>query len=755
MQTPSADTTRAERFIKDVHILLKGRQHEHGDNPAPTLTPIQVTSAPSDQNTQRAHEHARVLCSIRVMNQYVTNLVRIASRPESISRNIGDKSLLPSALFSVLPLSTVIQQYHPHNETVRLFNQVIMSPCTDRESIRALLALSPGQKMEYDVDVCDLTLRGRTSLLGARGYIAWRREAQQWKNSGMLYPLAVAARHASNTSQWLTPEQTDTQVGKAFERVLHAINVNGQITSRQVTAAIEQLADSWHATDPSSVSARDELIRKLDDACIRMQIKSNGLPGTPMGFDLRHSLGAFAQAHPNHTATTKAKADARAHTDSRTTWPRLCERVQAAFPPSLLYSGLSQHRDATWGFEKLTLRTTPIRSDTDIFPNAALHFSLCALSCIHPKARTDQPWSRPARLPDTLARLGAIALSPHVASVMLPAPTSKEAHLDTNGPQSVLQLMRTHDPADHTEYHKKVIQLEAEASSPNALAAPSSEPQTYVMWRVDLPCVGLSHEDDPPDGSHLHSMSSTVHIRKQAVPLKHKQEAVSDAGVVPMSSNVDEEGIRRLVTQHFANNLETHPAHTVVTRGEETNLCTVALAEALVCLTKRPLEGVITTCPVGAQTQWSGDGIEPRYMTVETASNGRRARDWAAVHVDTKESHTWQARLASHVVTTSSMHLTTMGWIDPEGSTKTVHVQSTLPLEHRVIRGNSLGEAVENCYRRDTGLLPTRHVDTGVDRKSVEAYHPSPHLTLMAYAPMEANSTFELIVFQLEPDTHT
>ena len=111
--------------------------------------------------------------------------------------------------------------------------------------------------MEYDVDVCDLTLRGRTSLLGARGYIAWRREAQQWKDSGMLYPLAVAARHASNTSQWLTQEQEDTLVGKAFDRVLRAVNVNGQITLRQVTTAIEQLADSWHDTDPSSVSARD------------------------------------------------------------------------------------------------------------------------------------------------------------------------------------------------------------------------------------------------------------------------------------------------------------------------------------------------------------------------------------------------------------------------------------------------------------------------------------------------------------------
>ena len=73
----------------------------------------------------------------------------------------------------------------------------------------------------------------------------------------MLYPLAVAARHTSNTSQWLTPEQEDTPVGKAFDRVLRAVNVNGQITSRQVTTAIEQLADSWHDTDPSSVSARD------------------------------------------------------------------------------------------------------------------------------------------------------------------------------------------------------------------------------------------------------------------------------------------------------------------------------------------------------------------------------------------------------------------------------------------------------------------------------------------------------------------
>ena len=647
-----------------------------------------------------------------------------------------------------LPLPTGLVALETPSSVVALFNRVVECPYTDREATRALLATLSLRTHEYHVDICDLSLKGRTDLLGAAGYRVWRAEFPRWVDCGMLYPLAVAARQAPTVDHWLSPEEAETTVGKAFSGVLSVLALRLPIEERtkKLSAALRELSTHWHDSTLGCNGARDHLIGRLDTACVQMGVKSNGVPGTPLGFDLGHALRGFAQGLPTHATSDRAGVDAAVHTNNQTAWPGLSVRVQTAFPPSALYACFStgDASESTWGFNRLTLCTTPMRYEKLTHPGIALHFTECGLSVVGPASPPSRSSVEPPvpLLHEALRKLGTVALSPDVASVLLTGVSA-----GSMCPEDVLRCMCMDAPASARQlYHRRTMELELSCAAPTS---PASR-ETFVMWRLDLPCVCLRHPTPAVLSSHaeMAGWTSTVHVGKHTTRLQGKPETVCEAWSLP-GGPVSEAHVRQFVTRHFASCLPDHPAHTTRVRVGAAAVRSTALAEALVCLSAPPPIHVVTDTSVHSPVEWTGSGIDPRYASVERACNGHRYRDWAALHCDRVQGHTWQSRLASHVISVEGeMHAATLSWTDVTGKTVEVHTRSTLPLDHNDVTGESLAAAVESRYRGDRGLLPVRRTGDVVSRGAVEFYHPRPTLSLLAYSVGQPDSPLELIVFE-------
>ena len=400
----------------------------------------------------------------------------------------------------------------------------------------------------------------------------------------------------------------------------------------------------------------------------------------------------------------------------------------------------------------MTLCTTPTRYEKLTHPGIALHFTERALSVVGPtSAPTRSGVESPVPLLHAaLQKLGTVALSSDVASVVVAS-----AGATPMRPEDVLRCMCMGVSAsDPQVYHRRTMELELGCAA-QASEGPSASGGTFVMWRLDLPCVCLRHPTPAVLSSHaeMAGWTSTVHVGKRTTRLQGKPETVCEAWSLP-DGPVSEAQVRQLVTRHFASCLPDHPAHTTRVRVGAAAVRSTALAEALVCLSAPPPTHVVTDTSVHSPGEWKGDGIDPRYASVERASNGHRYRDWAALHCDHVQGHTWQSRLASHVISVEGgMHAATVSWTDAKGKVVEVHTRSTLPLDHNDVTGVSLATAVESRYGGDHGLLPVRHVGGVVSRGAVEFYHPRPTLSLLAYSTGQPGSPFELIVFECDP-TH-
>ena len=745
---PQANDDHMDGFIQRVRDVLVSRQQEYLGNPMPAWEPVDITSTTPEDLPEALAPHAphpaQILHSLRALDACVSRLVRIAGRPDRLCDHMGEPVIYPSTLTLPLPLSTAILLPTPSQEAVQRFHRVIRSRCTDRENVRALLALTAGARNEYDVDVCDLTLRGRTDLVGPSGYTAWVKESTEWRNCGMLYPLAVAARHLPRLSSWLTPEQADTGVGKAFGNVLDTIYRGTPLSSQRTGGAIQALLDRWHDTEPVASQARDTLIHKLDIACVQMGVKSNGTPRYPRGFSLESSLAAFASAFPSDDMFD-------VHSRNSHAWRHLASRVQTAFPPSQLYTRQLPHGAPTWGFTRLTMRATPDTTGRRVLPPYSLHLAERTIDAVHPDPHSHT--TPRTTLATVLGNLGSIALSPEVASVMMPTPEANSSR-DPTHPRQVLAHMCTLSTptlADHASYNATIMRLEASALSGTIPAShPDTDqtPRTFLMWRLDSPCAAFAPLHPEAHTARLSANGTLTQIARIA----GKPPAAGGAWVTATNEREACPGdwARRLVADHLAADLHTHPANTVSAHEDGAPLRTAGLAAAAVCLTTPAPQRMVTTSPAGTQQRWAQDGIDPRYASVETSGNGYRLRDWVAIHCDASSGHTWQARLAVHVITVGGMHSAIVPWSRSDGETVPVRIQSTLPLEHASLSGPDLATAIEAHIRGSPQHIPTRKPGAKVNPRDMEFYHPHPGLSMLAYTTRQPVGDTELVIFQTE-----
>ena len=764
--------------------------------PAPTC-PIPVADWFQSADPRDARTHAdRIhrLTQLRVMNQYVAHLGHTATQYK-LRCNI----MCPGQTLRFWPVILGAPMWEPDAPTslppASLFEMVVRSRLIDRSLVRALLQTCPlpsGQACwaEYDVDVCDIMLRGRVDLLRQGGHEAWLAAGPCWRSRGLLYPLAVAARYRPSVGLWLAPSQAGSELGRALSSFLAVAGAPGEIGSDRFAHAAKGLVDAWHNPEPESVIARDHLIHLMDSAAISMGVKSNGRPVEPGTFGLCAALRAFGSLSPGGSPLTKGQVDTEVHSKNRITWPGLCGRVQASFPPSMLYHATSLANRPTWGFNRLTLRVAASQaSKGDVLPPIAMHFAETELACVLPIPPASRnpayaPLQSQSRTHDLLWRLGAVALSSEVADVMLGRQVLRV--VQPSDPHAVLAHMRVcvcPPSEEHTEYHKAIEALEGCVSS---AAVPA--PRTWVMWRLDLPGVRFAYGESALSQADLAVQRSTEGVPKRVARITGEMGGIARAYVTESCSEAvpvadwsqsadpdeavpDEASVRRLVLAHFS------ATHTPAADPDTDR----TLMDAVLCLTTPPPVDSTSVVPLQGGVKWTRDGIDPRYAELQQATNGLRFRDWVAMHCDPVRKCTWQCRLAAHVVHTDTMHCGSALWIrspiDSNQSTRSgqligpnqrpgqligpnqrpgdeqptwVTVLSTLPTEQRVLKGSTLGMAVEACYSHEPGLLPVARSDMDVHRKDMEFYHPDPQRVLVSYAPKRAQGTLHLLIFQVE-----
>ena len=756
MEEPVSDTRQPgtntvnksfrQSFIENTLHVLSARLRD--TTAAPVCEPVDILcskdQANVSQETEDFGESALTLSQLRVMNQYLAHLDHMLSDSKSLQSGIrfmARDGFWPAGLSASLTPASHVSGMSPSE----LFNGIVQAKCLDRDAVRELLSSVPGDWKEYDVDVCDLTLRGRSGLLAQGSFENWMTDHAGWRSCGMVYPLAVAARYRRDPSLWLTHEQLGSELGKAFSVFLASASEPDAVSSGALVRESENLANLWHHTDGLSVEARDRLVGLFDLACVRMGVKSNGLQGGADGFDLESTLSGFRTDAQVETSTrrpkTKGLVDATVHENNRAAWPHLNRRIQAAFPPSLLYAGLSRANKPTWGFERLTLRVTTAGSQNRLHPGLAVHFVEGEMGCVLPADIRSQERSlhRRCRVHDVLWRLGALALSPEVGRVMTGVKNA-ECHTVMRHMDSVES---SHGPGE-SEYSRVIRSMET-AMQPTEVRGVDglneALPATYVAWRIDLPTVTLRTQGDSPDPSAMVGWTSTEHLRKSVTKGSCKRSAVA-AGYATRESQVDEAGVRRLILEHFTKNLREEAGNS--------HARNTTMAEAALCFTLDPPENKRSTLPLGGRNKWESDGIDQRYAEVQNADNGFRLRDWAAVHCDTRSGCTWQCRLASHVVHTKDMFHSTLSWLDDAGNLRRVAVKATLPFERRVLKGSGLSSALEGCFKHEPGLLPVHKLSAKVARKDLEFYHPDDNRSIIVYSsPQNANS-LEVAIFQTQ-----
>ena len=597
-------------------------------------------------------ESALTLSHLRVMNQYMAHLDHMVSDPQVMQSGTG---FVPCAGFWPNGLSAAMKP-PTHRSALplsELLEGVVKATCLDRDAVREFLSSVPGDWKEYDVDVCDLALRGRSELLAKGSLENCIANYGKWRSCGMLYPLAVAARYRRDPSLWLSENQLESELGKAFASFLASAAQADAVSSGNLVQKAEKLADVWHHTEDASIEAKNRLVGLFDMACMKMGVKSNGLQGGVDGFELQSALSAFiaTRVEPKtaiRRPKTKGLVDAEVHENVQAAWPRLNRRIQSTFPPSLLYSGLSSANKPTWGFDRLTLGVTNTLSSPSFHPNVALHFAEGEMVCVLPTNPQFQvTLYRRCRLHDVLWRLGAIALSPEVGRLVVGA--EKSSKLDEC--EKVMQHMDAEGNSrteSDSAYSRTVSAMETADEAKEAISTVAlSEvlPATYVTWRIDMPSVVLRTHGEAPGLDAMGEWTSTEHLKKTTMKRGCKRGSVA-AAYLAQDSRVDEAGIRGLILEHFSKELTRQQADKEAEGGGKLDARNTTMAEAALCFTLAPPESKRSTIALGGRNKWESGGIDKRYAEVQNADNRFRFRDWAAVYCDAKSGCTWHCRLA-------------------------------------------------------------------------------------------------------------
>lgn len=618
--------------------------------------------------------------------------------------------------------------------------------CTDRDLTRMLLGMHFQDCREYDVDVC-AWMAGSPELT----YASWLAGFPLWRDSGLFFPLVLAAQHMPSVFHWLPPEVHHTPLAQCFARCL--ATVPRPETCRR--SDLDALAAHW----PCDQSGAAHLLAgTLDRIAVLTRIKSNGRTAAPRDMRLDPALAAFPRTFGGSM-----------HEANHAAWRGLGAAIEDAMPPSLLLAPLVRPKKGTWGFRALTLQLeAPPRGAGWRAPT--LRFAETRLSHVEPVEDSEVHTHTPCfardfmytqtshRVQDVLWRVGEIFTSPEVALGMLypglacaclqgDAPSRLvgcvEACSDRAGVLSCMPVA----PLD-PEYLSFAHTLEG--AQPPVSTEHYHQPLALLFWRVDIPpraviFVGEAADVDP--ASH-----SQHHLPKLLLNSKLQQRAVGGSGVCPVGAT--ENDLRGAIRAFAATDMRGHPCNMALARVEPreasaevarqtTPVVSTTLAESLACFVLAP-PLKINACRMGESLPWKEEGIDPRYAERQVAENGFRFRDWVAMHVG--RGGTQQSRLAAHAVEFDALHVTKMPWLQ-NGAVRWVRVASTVCPQSRTLQGPTLRQAVENRFFHDPRMLPVRAQGGTVAKCDAEVYSERDDRATVVYSPT-GSGRLEMIAFQ-------
>lgn len=612
--------------------------------------------------------------------------------------------------------------------------------CSDRDMTRMLLAEHFPNSMEYEVDVCTEMLRDR-----ALSFDQWKSDFGRWRERGLAYPLAVAAKAMPSLGYWLPRIVHKYPLSQTFNSALERIRNEGVHSS----AVLSDLCEAWQRDDTHLGSL---LGQTLDRLAILMRVHS--LNGGERNLDA--ALSAFATQH----------SDGDMHSTNRATWVSLASDVQDAFPPSLLCPLLSSQHRSSWGIHKLLLETTPDgalgfkRLPLSWIDTSAWEFQHDrqvledALLCESAPGGADETYN--CRIKDVLWRLGEVCTSPEVATCMLD-PKGTLSSISSHEPSHRPRLAAAADPRDDedhvlshmrgdvshtdTEAHYHELTHTMERMQPSTSVIKLKDPTHICMWRVDLPPRALVRIDTEAD---LDPAASTLH-NAQRLLINHKLASHSKghvhASATPMAVGDVLESVRSWQLHSWDESLR---AECFTHSSGRVQLTT--LQECVACFTSTEPPSVNRTL-LGTSSGWEHHGIDARYAEHQQGDNGFRYRDWVALHCD--HESTQQARLAAHCISVSEWHVTQIPWLRADSKITWVKVAATLPIVSRTMRGDTLRQAVESRYMHDPQLLSRADDDDVLTRGNVELYEAANSVAI-AYTPVSGGPRrMQMMAFQV------
>jgi hypothetical protein len=611
----------------------------------------------------------------------------------------------------------------------------------------------PGPFKEYELDVCSFMLNQE-----GMSYSKWVSSYPYWRESGMYYPLLLAAGYMPHLDHWLPRDVHDCKLACMWGNCLKALKKVHN--TRAHIQALQEASESWKT---NRTGCSDLLSSLLDRLCILMGVKSNAVPGTG-GFCLASCLLKFSR---------DLKISQDIHEQNFGAWKILKRSVEQAFPPSILSAQLVKPKRDTWGYHTLTLAVSDTQGPVVHFEeNNLVHIqahqllSNAAYTYNPPFIKECMLHQTSQRVQDVLWRLGELVTHPDVSGCMLhpelmrkrlglcqeyPVITESELYEWVTVDHVLNRMDFQEEPEDLKELYLGLMET-LEQLMPVVITTYFPYPQSVLMWRLDTPSRAILYTGDCPSEVNPYSHSQH-HLAKILVNTKVSSNSVG--GIVGCPNSSDEENVRDCL-KHFARHgLSTHPSNTVLLMQFDvesnriqpiTPVTCTTMAESVACFAlTRPITASMSVCNICESASWSKEGIDPRYSEKQLAENGFRFRDWTAMHVG---KCTQQSRLASHCISFDCLHVTAMPWIQSDDSIVWIKVATTVyPQTIVTLQGKSLGNAVECRFLHDLRMLPTKSGDK-VEKHNCEIYNDSGNSVAVAYG-VSGSADLQFMFFQI------
>jgi hypothetical protein len=271
-------------------------------------------------------------------------------------------------------------------------------PHVDPELVRLMLAIGRPSAPGYEAHISAHLLRTRRDLT----WIGHQEALDVWRDTGLLHPILLAARHMPTLNDWLPVDMHEQ--ARAWGDALTALNTAR--SAGDTRAALDAVESSLDWGSPAGLAVAG----LLDRLAVAMRVLSNAPAGEA---DLDAALARF----PDWSGGPERPGIGGI-------WKQARAALENLLPPSLLCPPLAGFRKATWGYHALT----------PTVEGEAIRFAERSLGWVEPHPDPSEAGRAAgaleadagagkskgcARLQDVLCRMGVLALSPEIGHLMM------------------------------------------------------------------------------------------------------------------------------------------------------------------------------------------------------------------------------------------------------------------------------------------------------------------------------------------------